>query len=172
MVVDCSPRNPDQRAGPTTFRIARRLGQFGHFTHVDTCGSEEPHRQVAGSDCYADFPAASCDPPVATPEVAIPCGDRRVILRSEEFHNFTPSAFAVAIYSYGNGQGYFGPLRQHFHPDMKTVRYSTQGKLLTLFFSLLVGCPYTSSIHRELRPYPTLAQVLDMDSFPVIFESN
>jgi hypothetical protein len=166
MVLDCSPRNPDQRAGPTTFRITRRLGQFGHFSHVDTDCSEEPHRQAAGSDRYAGFPAASCDPPVATPELAIPCGDHQVIVRSEEFHNFTPSAFGAAIYSYGNGQGYFEPLRRHFHPNMKTVRYSPQGKLLTLFFSLLVGCPYTSSINRELRPYPTLAQVLNMDSFP------
>jgi len=123
---------------------------------------------VAGSDRSAQMPTTTSHGfPATTPKVAIPCGgDRQVVVRPEQFENFTPSAFAVAIFSFGNGQGYFEPLRQHFKPDMKTVRHSPSDKLLTLFFSLLVGCPYTSSINRDLRPYPALAQVLNMASFP------
>jgi hypothetical protein len=100
------------------------------------------------------------------PTLAIPCGDGQVALHSEEFRDFTPSALAVAIFRFAEGRGYFEPLRQLFQPAVKTVAHTPQDKLLTLILSLMVGCPYTSGINRDLRPYPALAQLLGRPSLP------
>ncbi|MDA8065828.1 MAG: hypothetical protein M0031_10070 [Thermaerobacter sp.] len=76
------------------------------------------------------------------------------------------TSLAVAIFRFAEGRGYFEPLRQLFQPAVKTVAHTPQDKLLTLILSLMVGCPYTSGINRDLRPYPALAQLLGRPSLP------
>lgn len=51
-------------------------------------------------------------------------------------------------------------------PVCKSVHYSVTDYIITLILSVVVGCDYNVAINHKLRPYPLIARLLGMRSFP------
>jgi len=83
-----------------------------------------------------------------------------------EVNESTSSAFLIAFQQHAAAMGFFKPIADHLRVKMKEVRYSVLQKGQTLVASILLGCPYTSSINHRLVPDQVSAQEWGMERSP------
>jgi hypothetical protein len=83
-----------------------------------------------------------------------------------EVNESTSSAFLIAFQQHATVAGFFKPLAEHLRVRMKAVRYTAIQKVQTLVASILLGCPYTSSINHRLVPDQVAAREWGMERFP------
>ena len=83
-----------------------------------------------------------------------------------EVNESTGSAFLIAFQQHAAAMGFFRPIADHLRVKMKAVRYSVLQKGQTLVASILLGCPYTSSINHRLVPDSAAAREWGMERFP------
>jgi hypothetical protein len=83
-----------------------------------------------------------------------------------EVNQSTGSAFLIAFQQHAATVGFFKPVAQHLQVKMKAVRYSVLQKVQTLVASILLGCPYTSSINHRMVPDQVAAREWGMERFP------
>ena len=69
-----------------------------------------------------------------------------------EVNESTSSAFLIAFQQHATAAEFFKPIAEHLRVKMKAVRYSAIQKVQTVVASILLGCPYTSSINHRLVP--------------------
>ena len=83
-----------------------------------------------------------------------------------EVNASTSSAFLIAFQQHARAVEFFKPVAEHLRVKMKAVRYSAIQKVQTLVASILLGCPYTSSINHRLVPDQVAAREWGMERFP------
>jgi hypothetical protein len=83
-----------------------------------------------------------------------------------EVNESTSSAFLIAFQQHSTAVGFFKPIAEHLRVKMKAVRYTAIQKVQTLVASILLGCPYTSSINHRLVPDQVAAREWGMERFP------
>jgi len=83
-----------------------------------------------------------------------------------EVNESTNSAFLIAFQQHATAAEFFKPVAEHLRVKMKAVRYSAIQKVQTVVASILLGCPYTSSINHRLVPDQVAAREWGMDRFP------
>jgi len=83
-----------------------------------------------------------------------------------EVNESTGSAFLIAFQQHAAAMGFFRPIADRLRVKMKAVRYSVLQKGQTLVASILLGCPYTSSINHRLVPDSVAAREWGMERFP------
>jgi len=83
-----------------------------------------------------------------------------------EVNESTSSAFLIAFQQHATAVGFFDPIVEHLRVKMKAVRYSAIQKVQTVVASILLGCPYTSSINHRLVPDQVAAREWGMERFP------
>ncbi len=83
-----------------------------------------------------------------------------------EVNESTGSAFLIAFQQHAAAMGSFRPIADRLRVKMKAVRYSVLQKGQTLVASILLGCPYTSSINHRLVPDSVAAREWGMERFP------
>ena len=83
-----------------------------------------------------------------------------------EVNESTGSAFLIAFQQHAAAMGFFRPIAERLQVKMKAVRYSILQKGQTLVASILLGCPYTSSINHRLVPDSVAAREWGMERFP------
>jgi hypothetical protein len=83
-----------------------------------------------------------------------------------EVNESTGSAFLIAFQQHAAAMGFFRPIADRLRVKMKAVRYSVLQKGQTLVASILLGCPYTSSINHRLVPDSVAAREWGMGRFP------
>ncbi len=69
-----------------------------------------------------------------------------------EVNESTSSAFLISFQQHATAVGFLKPIAEHLRVKMKAVRYSAIQKVQTMVASILLGCPYTSSINNRLVP--------------------
>ena len=83
-----------------------------------------------------------------------------------EVNESTSSAFLIAFQQHATAAEFFKPVAEHLRVKMKAVRYSAIQKVQTVVASILLGCPYTSSINHRLVPDQVAAREWGMERFP------
>jgi hypothetical protein len=83
-----------------------------------------------------------------------------------EVNESTGSAFLIAFQQHAAAMGFFRPIADRLRVKMKAVRYSVLQNGQTLVASILLGCPYTSSINHRLVPDSVAAREWGMERFP------
>jgi len=82
-----------------------------------------------------------------------------------EVNESTSSAFLIAFQQHATAARFFKPIAEHLRVKMKAVRYTAIQKVQTVVASILLGCPYTSSINHRLVPDQVAAQEWGMERF-------
>lgn len=86
---------------------------------------------------------------------------------SDWYQDQTAHGLAVLAYEHAKEAGLFAGLKQFISLPIKTVTYTVQDKLATLWASILVGCDHTLQINVELGPQErALAAVFGLERFP------
>ena len=83
-----------------------------------------------------------------------------------EVNESTSSAFLIAFQQHATAVEFFKPIAEQLRVKMKAVRYSAIQKVQTVVASILLGCPYTSSINHRLVPDQVAAREWGMERFP------
>lgn len=77
-----------------------------------------------------------------------------------------PSGFLCLLAKFAEHIGFFDLLENQIQLPNKQVTYTHLDKMKTLIAAIATGCRYIQDINYQLRPYPVLAQSLNMIQFP------
>ena len=77
-----------------------------------------------------------------------------------------PSGFLCLVAKFAEQIGFFNLLENQIQLPYKQVTYTHLDKMKTLIAAIAVGCRHIQDINYQLRPYPALAQSLNMIHFP------
>lgn len=97
--------------------------------------------------------------PVTTGAVQVHC-------LSDPFDDLLPTGPLGLLVAFAEKLDYFKAFQTHFQIAMKSVDYTPIQKLLTLVYSLAVGCDSIKDINHKLRPYSAAARLLGLERVP------
>ena len=84
--------------------------------------------------------------------------------RTVAFNEYIPTGFLPILMQLGSLSGYFDALKHLPFPD--GTYYSSQQKSLVLIAALASACSYNVDINHQLKPYPALAQLFQLQQMP------
>jgi len=84
--------------------------------------------------------------------------------RTVGFNEYIPTGFLPILMQLGSLSGYFDALKHLSFPD--GTDYTSEQKSLVLIAALASACPYNVDINHQLKPYPALAQIFQLQRIP------
>jgi hypothetical protein len=90
--------------------------------------------------------------------------ETKISCRKVAFKEYIPTGFLPILMQLGNLSGYFDALN-HL-PFADGTAYTSEQKSLVLIAALASACSYNVDINHQLKPYPALAQIFQLEKIP------